>query len=66
MAFYEKGNQARVGETGSAGSGLAIKGQPPNSPVIKGCSQQHEFIGSQDKQWATLSPFRKGKKNLST
>lgn len=50
MAFYEKGSQARVGETGRAGSGLAVKGQPPNSPVIKGCSQQHEFIGSQDKQ----------------
>lgn len=50
MAFYEKGNQAWAGEAERAGSGWAVKGQPPNSPVIKGCSQQHEFIGSQDKQ----------------
>lgn len=62
MAFYEKGSQARAGETGRAGSGLAVKGQPPNSPVIKACSQQREFVGSQDKQWMTLSPFRKAKK----
>lgn len=50
VAFYEKGNQAWAGEAERAGSGWAVKGQPPNSPVIKGCSQQHEFIGSQDKQ----------------
>lgn len=50
MAFYERGSQAWAGETERAGSGLAVRGQLPNSPVIKGCSQQHELAGSQDKQ----------------
>ena len=32
MAFYAKGSQAWAGETEGAGSGLAVRGQRPNSP----------------------------------